>query len=162
VPDEAIEEEIRGAKELLDEWNGGLAHSFAYPIVRRLEAPNGAKVVPEIVGQSIIRLNEMALAKPVSDQYALARCAVEGPNLLPELDPLHLRCYCADGSDEAALLGIVEEACGAGAWAILVFNGLPDVSFDTSAHEALCRSLSGREDLLVAPVRDIATRLGFA
>lgn len=155
-PDKALED-VAEFERTLEEWFPGAKRSFARPAVRGFSETLNP-VVPPILRQSILRLNDQVCAGAVA-RFAAARSAEDGLNLPGETDARAVRSMLADGLDAEALGVLVELAMSRRAWLVLVFDGLRDSVFDPDAHDGLCRLLAERREVLeVAPLVEIAER----
>src|SRR4051812_46384629 len=125
---ETFEDELRDADELIETVAGGQPRSFAYPCVRTEWSESGIPVVSEILGNTIMRINEEALA-PLAARYRCVRVPQDGFNAVPGFNVKRIRCYVADQMDADTLCVLAHLGISQGAWVVFAFNGLPKNSF---------------------------------
>jgi len=158
-PRETLEDECRDTDELVETLAGRKARSFAYPCVRTEWSESGVPVVAEILGTTIARMNEEALA-PIASRYSFVRVPQDGFNVVPGGDVRRIRCYVADQMDADSLCVLAHMGISQGAWVVFVFSGLRSNPFLHEAHAAFVEWLAERkQSVMIGTIAELGGTL---
>jgi len=161
-PSGTLEDECRDADELIETISGRKPTSFAHPCVRTEWSESGIPVVSEILGTTIMRINDEALA-PLAASYTCARVPQDGFNPVPGFNPKRIRCYVADQLDGDSLCVLAHLGISQGAWVVFTFSGLRINPFLLDAHAQFVQWLAERrESVMVGTISEVVAGFGLS
>lgn len=154
---EMVERDIDMAEDFHRELFGqSRGHSFAYPVPRREDLPEG-----EVV--SIQAMQQIAMLRPiVRRRFAVARGSTEGYNAPMSCDALSLRCMRAFDYEADELILLAQQAVAVGAWVIFAFDGVGvgEPAVDAVEHAKLCLWLAEhRTTIHISTIHEIGCRI---